>query len=655
MTDAARFDEAAVVLSFLLTDIVGSTRWWDRHPEEMGVALLRHDTLIEEAVRSHRGTLVQSKGEGDSTFSVFPRASDAVAAAWAAQLALAAEEWALPSPLQVRMAVYTGEAVPRGGNYYGTTVNRTARLRSIADAGDVLVGGTTADLVIDQLRGELVLTDLGLHHLRDLDRPERVFRLERRDAARGGAPARADGDTTPVPLPMRFGRIDDVGLVGRSTELEALRAACAATIDDGAFRAVFVSGESGIGKTRLCGELARAAHADGAIVLAGRCSERARTPFGPFGQALGPLVRHAPGNLVESHVRLHRGALGRIVPELNERVPTVAASEVADADTARHLTFRSVVSFLGAAAADRGLVLILDDLHWADAASLDLLGHLLLTEPPEGVFVVGTYRNTDLASAADLGTLLADAWREPGIERLLLGGLQHADIVELIENASGKPLGSAGETLSTALAIETGGNPFLLTEMLRSLRESGLVEQAADGTWDLPPTDVVAGLHLPDRVHDVVGRRVRRLGEETQRVLSVAAVIGTEFEPSLVGAVAGLDPSRRVRRARTGRRGSDRARPRPGARVRLRPRHHPAHVAPAAPPAPARATARHRRRAARAVPGRPPRRGSPPTTSTPAPPRRPGRRRRRRRPRATRRWRTWRRRTPCAGTGRRSS
>ena len=142
---------------------------------------------------------------------------------------------------------------------------------------------------------------------------------------------------------------------------------------------------------------------------------------------------------------------------------------------------------------------------------------------------------------SELGGLLADAWAEPGVERLRLGGLDHTEILQLMENAAGASLGAAGHALGLALENETAGNPFLLGEMLRSLREAGAVDQAADGTWTLGSSHDLSSLALPDSVHDVVRRRVGRLSSAAQHLLGVAAVIGTEFDPTLLSAVAGVD------------------------------------------------------------------------------------------------------------------
>ncbi|MDQ4076416.1 MAG: adenylate/guanylate cyclase domain-containing protein [Chloroflexota bacterium] len=164
-------------VTFFFTDIVGNTRLWEQHPNGMREAMRRHDALVEGTVEAHGGQVVRPRGEGDSRFAIFARASEAVAAACALQQALAAEDWPLPDPLRIRLALHTGEADLRAGDYYGSDVNRCARLRSLAHPGQTLLSLTTAQLARDSLPEGVALKELGEHYLKDLTRPEHVFQL----------------------------------------------------------------------------------------------------------------------------------------------------------------------------------------------------------------------------------------------------------------------------------------------------------------------------------------------------------------------------------------------------------------------------------------------------------------------------------------------
>src|SRR3982075_1286159 len=157
------------VVTFLMTDVEGSTRLWEREPEAMRQALLRHDTVVAACIQRYNGHVVKSRGEGDSIFAVFRHVRDAVSAALIAQLALSLERWATSTPLRVRMAIHTGQIELRDGDYYGQTVNRCARLRSLAKGGQVLLSGMAAQVTQGQLPGGASLKDLGTHQLKDLN------------------------------------------------------------------------------------------------------------------------------------------------------------------------------------------------------------------------------------------------------------------------------------------------------------------------------------------------------------------------------------------------------------------------------------------------------------------------------------------------------
>jgi class 3 adenylate cyclase len=165
------------VVTFLLTDIEGSTRLWEREPDAMRQSLARHDAIVSACVRRQNGHLVKSKGEGDSTFAVFHHVRDAVTAALVLQCALGVERWITSTPIRVRMAIHTGQIELREGDYFGPTVNRCARLRAVAKGGQVLLSGVTAKLSQGQLPSGGALKDLGTHQLKDLSGPERVWQL----------------------------------------------------------------------------------------------------------------------------------------------------------------------------------------------------------------------------------------------------------------------------------------------------------------------------------------------------------------------------------------------------------------------------------------------------------------------------------------------
>ena len=162
-------------VTFLFTDVAGSTRLWEEHPDAMRDTLARHDVLFREAIEAHGGYVVKTTGDG--FHATFATADAGVVAAVAAQRALESEDWPLPEPLRVRMGLHTGAASLRDGDYFGSAVNRAARLEAIAHGGQVVCSQAAADLARDTLTEGVALVDLGEHRLRDLSRPERVFQV----------------------------------------------------------------------------------------------------------------------------------------------------------------------------------------------------------------------------------------------------------------------------------------------------------------------------------------------------------------------------------------------------------------------------------------------------------------------------------------------
>jgi predicted ATPase/class 3 adenylate cyclase/DNA-binding SARP family transcriptional activator len=190
------------LVTFLFTDVAGSTSLWEDAPSQMGSAMARHDEVVEAEVQRHGGVVVRPRGEGDSRFAVFAKASDALPAAIEIQRQLLGESWRTPRPISVRMALHTGEADVREGDYYGRAVNRCARLRSLGHPGQILVSRTTRDLLLDHVQPPTELVDLGEHPLTDLARPEQVYQAVHPSLPRTFPPLRTQPGSDPSVLPL---------------------------------------------------------------------------------------------------------------------------------------------------------------------------------------------------------------------------------------------------------------------------------------------------------------------------------------------------------------------------------------------------------------------------------------------------------------------
>ena len=226
-------------LTYLFSDLEGSTRLWDRHPDAMHAALARHDAILRESVEAAGGTVVKTTGDG--MMAVFGSALDAVAASLHVQRALRDEAWGETGPLRVRMGMHVGESQARGGDYYGTTVNRAARVMAAAHGGQVLLSAQAAAAVAAVVPAGVQLRDLGTHRLKDLAAPERLFQLVVADLPET-FPALATLDVRPNNLPTQTS-----AFLGREGVLEELRA----LLDTDQVRLVTLTGPGGMGKTRL--------------------------------------------------------------------------------------------------------------------------------------------------------------------------------------------------------------------------------------------------------------------------------------------------------------------------------------------------------------------------------------------------------------------
>ncbi len=528
-------------VTFLFTDVVGSTVLWEQAPEVMGPAMAPPRRAGRRRGRRSRRDRRAATRRGRQSFRrVHACASSAAAGAIALVAALRAERWATPAPIQVRVAIHTGEAEIRAGDYYGSAVNRCARLRSLAHPGQILVSQATAELVRGAPADGTTLMDLGEHALKDVRRPEWVFQLLHPSlpddfpplAASVAEPEVVEGGRVPMPSALRDrSGVDELAVfVGRDDDLSRLTEQFE-KLREGSAELVMVSGEAGIGKTALVSEFARLAYDADAAVLYGRCDEELGVPYQPWIEALTALVRGAP----HAVRRTEAAELAGLLPAVREVLPGVGTSAAGDPETERYLLFGAITALLAAASTTARVVIVLDDLHWADKSTLALLRHLVASPVPMRVLVIGTYRDSDISRGDALSEALAALWRTPGVERLALTGLDDRAVLAMLEAAAGYELDDDVVDLAHALRRDTDGNPFFAREILRHLAETGALFRDDEGRWHA--NFDLADTHLPASVREVVGQRVSRLGDDAQRVLSSAAVVGRDFDLDLVAVL----------------------------------------------------------------------------------------------------------------------
>jgi DNA-binding winged helix-turn-helix (wHTH) protein len=303
---------------------------------------------------------------------------------------------------------------------------------------------------------------------------------------------------------------------------------------------ILLAGEPGIGKTRLASEFASVRAESAATVLVGRCDEEALVSYQPFVEALSWYARVCP----ELDLRTQLAAIGGggelrpLLPELLRRVPDLPAQPTMNPEGQRYRLFETVAELLARASATRPLILICDDLHWADKPTLLMLRHIMRASGAVSLCIIGTYRDNELARSHPLVELLADFRGESSVVRLSLRGLEEVHVQGLIDAVVGS---DASPQLARVVTNNTDGNPFFVVEMLRHLSETGALAELRHAHRGIKGA---AALGLPEGVKEVIGRRLSRLSEACNRTLSLAAVIGREFDIEVLEALGDLPEGR---------------------------------------------------------------------------------------------------------------
>ncbi len=504
-------------VTFLLTDIVGSTELWDDRPEAMARAVKAHEDLIERAVTEHDGTFLKHRGEGDSTLSVFARAADAAAAAIAMRGALAERAPAPELGVSVRIALHTGEADERDGDYFGPALNRAARIRALAGANEILCSRGTADLIVDTLAPDVALIELGALRLRGLRRTEVVFRIVLRDGS-DLPPLRAGGHAEPDAhsreKSVRVDLCDDPTLISREAELDRLADALAAA-RDGRPQVIFVRGDAGVGKTRLVHDFVDRGAGDTELHVI-TCS-----PHGASARvALVDLVRRG-----DSRANAGEDAVLAL---------TRPTAEHEDASRLRALTtLRDAVRTLADA---RPAILLIEDMHWADPGFLELIEFLVqdlaVSRRGPRLLVIATRRTFGVSIGVE--ATLARLERQPGTRTMTLRPLREVDVDELVRSYG---IDAPGRHLVRLLYERSRGNPLYVREALRRIADlDGFVRRSGYIESRVPPTEFGA----PADLQELVERRFSDLPPELVDLLSLAAIAGFEFDPALLDEVAAM-------------------------------------------------------------------------------------------------------------------
>lgn len=342
-------------------------------------------------------------------------------------------------------------------------------------------------------------------------------------------------------LPQMLATEDRTVFVGRRDEAELFRRLWS-TARAGGRQVLFLSGEAGIGKSRLAAEMAREAHAGGATVLYGRCDEELLVPHQPFMEALGHYVAESDPAETERHLGANGVELTQLLPHLRRQFPELPEPTPTQPETERYRLFDAVTEFLAHIATLAPLLLVLDDLHWADKATLLLLRHLLVRGPTDiAMLVLAIHRGDEPGATGCLAEVMADVQllnRHP-LDRISLGGLSEDDIAGVLEGTGRFARGAERLAVAQSIRRGTDGNALLVEEIVHHVGEDGaLHEHPGLGRRTL---DGVSAMGSAEGVRQVVTRRLSRLAPTTRHALAVAAVLGAQFDLDVVEHACGLE------------------------------------------------------------------------------------------------------------------
>lgn len=506
--------------TFLFSDLRDYTQFVQRHGDGAATQLITdYRRIVRAEIAKHEGAEI--KTEGDSFYVVFPGAHAAVSAASA--ILREADRYSRRQPerpLRIGIGIHAGEPTPHEGQYVGSAVIVAARLAQSAGAGDLLVSDLVRGLLPRD--GMPVMEERTGLALKGLDDPPRVYAVRwPRDAA-----AREPTAAMSIPAVEPGSRqVLCPEVVGRGRELASLETFLAEALA-GTGRTVLLAGEAGLGKSALLRLFSDAVRAGGTTLLTGECTEiEARRPFGPFIDALSSAGIPLP-------------------PELGQGGP--GAQPVAE--TERYRVHAAFAERLAAAAAQRPLVLTVEDLHWGDEATYELVPYLARKLRDRPVLLLATYRSDELHRTHPFNHVLAELARGRLAEEVRLRTLSTAELADMVRLTLGLSRPPTREFVD-ALYARTEGNPFFVEEILRALVERGDLEYR-EGAWRR--TKEVADLTIPVSVRDAVQQRLLAMPASARRVLQVAAVIGQRFEFELAREVAQVSEEDAFEGIRTG-------------------------------------------------------------------------------------------------------
>jgi ABC-type oligopeptide transport system substrate-binding subunit/class 3 adenylate cyclase len=575
----------------LFTDIEGSTKLLKQlAADRYGDLLADQRRILRSAFEQYNGSEIDT--QGDSFFVSFPRATQALTAVVEIQRSLADHDWPEGIEVRLRMGLHTGEPLVAEEGYVGMDVHRAARIAHVGHGGQVLLSETTAPLVKGELPEGVSLLDLGRHRLKDMRRPEWIHQLVIEGLSAEFPPVKSLEMLRPAGS-LDFGEINlpaflegeevevpPAVFVGRKRELTRLSGYLdQAGASQGGI--VFITGGPGRGKTALMGAFARQAMEGDPdlLVTAGKCNAYTGTgdPYAPFREILGDLTgdveaKWAAGGISSDHAKrlwqilpetaqaivdhgpdlvevfipgkglLHRLSLA--LPEgrtLRQSLQALTERERATpGELEQKALFEQYLEVLCQLASKRPLLILLDDLQWADSASLNLLFHLGREIPGGRILFLCAYRPEEVALGRGderhpLEAILAEFKRTYGDAWIDLSQTEEHEGQRFVDDFIDSEPNRLGGAFREALLAHTEGHPLFTIELLREMQARGDLVRDEDGYW--VEGEALNWELLPARVEGVIEARIGRLEEELREILTIASVEGEDFTAQVVARV----------------------------------------------------------------------------------------------------------------------
>jgi pilus assembly protein CpaF len=501
-------------VTIMFTDVEGSTRLLSTRGFTESHEIMRaYETIIDEKVSDHAGRRI--KGLGDGFMISFGSVRHGVECALDIQRSIA--EYSRQNPerkVKVRIGLNTGEVVEEAGDIFGAAVNVAARVAGKARGGEILVSE-----VVRQLVGpvsEMTFAYRGRYKLKGFPDRWRLHEV-------------TPGEVKETPRTLPSGD----GFVGREQERLDIRMLLDRAVT-GSGGMLFITGNPGIGASRLAAEVAVEAASKGWLVLSGRCIEQDGAPYAPFREVLATAVAGGTSKSLQEAAGTNGPLLAQLVPSLRQKVRGMPPQSEVGADKLREQLFRAIFDFLSDVQAKRPLLIVLDDLQWADGATALLLRDLAERVGGSHMVVIGTYWDSELDTARPFSSVLSRLLRRRRAQRITLGPLSDRDVERIVAGLA--------ETLLTPVQLmgiqaATEGNPLFVEQSTLYMAES---ESMLGGGGRAQASFTEEDLELAQSVRGLIGRRLERLSEPAQRMLVAAAVVGRDFDLPLLEAFGEL-------------------------------------------------------------------------------------------------------------------